>query len=98
MFAEPCFVEFHAVQCNDPCHVVFQCHGGGLAYRMKRRDKDAELQWGAHRRSNALRNSNKAALTSSGRSCCNQCPAPSIITWRYGPLITSEARSERVNA
>src|ERR1700758_2112095 len=63
---------------------------------MERRDEDAEIQGRAHRSSHPLRNSNSVAFTSSGRSCCSQCPAPSIITSRYGPEITSETRSRLV--
>src|SRR5271166_5307475 len=96
VFAEPRLVESDAVQRDDALHVVFQCDRGGLADGMKRRDENAETQWDTHHHSTPLRKSSSAAFTSSGRSCCSQCPAPSIITWRYGPEITSGARSARV--
>ena len=46
-----------------------------------------------HERSTPRRNSNRIRLTSSGRSCCTQCPAPSIHFSVYGPAATSRARS-----
>src|SRR5208283_3029137 len=82
VLAKPRFVKPEPIQRDDTFHVVFQCHRWGLPNRVKRCDKDTETQWHAHCSSNPLRNSNRVAFTSSGRSCCSQCPAPSIITWR----------------
>src|SRR5947209_14109282 len=96
VFAEPGFVEAEPIQRYDTVQIVFECHRGRLASRVKRRDENTETQGRAHLSSSPLRNSNKAAFTSSGRSCCSQCPAPSSITCRYGPEITSDERSARV--
>jgi hypothetical protein len=52
--------------------------------------------WRAHFSFTLVRNSTSAAFTSSGCSCCSQCPAPSIITSRYEPVTTSVARSRGV--
>ena len=85
VFAEPRLVEAEAVQRDHALHVVFECHRGGLAGRVERRDEDAEVQWAVHDDSTVFkpdRKSSSASLTWSGRSCCSQCPAPSIITSR----------------
>jgi hypothetical protein len=42
VFAEPRFVKTEAIQRDDALHVVFECHGGGLADGMKRGDENTE--------------------------------------------------------
>ena len=76
VLAEPHLVVAEPVQRDRPFEVVFQCGGGGLAYWVKRRDENAEVQWLvgwlAHVASDSPRKSSSAALTSSGRSCWTQ--------------------------
>src|SRR4051812_1425652 len=99
MFAEPRLVVPEPVQRHRALEVVFQCDGGGLADRVERCDEDAEVQWpGGHRNSNLDRNSSSISLTSAGRSCWSQWPAPSIITSRYSPETTSRTRWRGVYA
>ena len=86
VLAEPRFVEAETVQRDHSLHVVFECHRGGLAGRVERCDEDAEVQRTGHDDWAAVfrldRKSSSNSLTWSGRSCCSQCPAPSISTSR----------------
>ena len=79
VFAEPGLVVAEPVQRLDAVHVVLQCGGGGLTHGVEGGDEHTEIQR-THLR--PPRNSSSAAFTSSGRSCCSQCPAPSSSTSR----------------
>src|SRR6202051_312428 len=80
MFTEPRLVVAAPVQRDDALQVVLQCDRWGLTDRVKRCDENAEIQGTGHHSSNRDRNVNSASLTSSGRSCWIQCPAPSITS------------------
>ncbi len=84
------------VQRNDALHVAAQRHGRGLTGRMEWRDENApKTQQCLPSRSNR-QNSSRAAVTSPGTFPAAS-DRPSISTSRYGPEITSAARSVRVN-